>query len=248
MNPPPVRHSAHILLTNSMQGAAVSVTTMQNPFARNDFPARRQAMVAGQLAGRGVRDPKVLDAMRTVPREAFVPKHLRESAYLDSPLPIGSGQTISQPHVVAFMIEALSLKGGDKVLEIGAGSGYAAAVLGQIAANVYAIERIRVLADRAKATLGALGYDNVQVRHGDGTLGWPDQAPFDAISVAAGAEEVPEPLKQQLKEGGRLIIPVGRSAHFQQLKRITRIADSEFAEEDLVPVRFVPLIGGDQPG
>ena len=202
-------------------------------------------MVASQLAARGIRDPRVLDAMRTVPREAFVPEYLRESAYLDSPLPIGSGQTISQPHVVAFMIEALDLKGGEKVLEIGAGSGYAAAVLGQIAGQVYAIERIRELADRARETLDALGYDNVQVRHGDGTKGWPEQAPFDAIAVAAGAKKVPEPLKHQLKEGGRVIIPVGRNAPFQQLKRITRVSQNEYAEEDLIPVRFVPLIGGD---
>jgi protein-L-isoaspartate(D-aspartate) O-methyltransferase len=201
-------------------------------------------MVAGQLAARGIRDPRVLDAMRTVPREAFVPEHLRESAYLDSPLPIGSRQTISQPHVVAFMIEALDLKGGEKVLEIGAGSGYAAAVLGQIAGQVYTIERIRELADRARETLDALGYDNVQVRHGDGTMGWPEQAPFDAIAVAAGARKVPEPLKQQLKEGGRIIIPVGRNTHFQQLKRITRVSRNEYEEESLIPVRFVPLIGG----
>jgi protein-L-isoaspartate(D-aspartate) O-methyltransferase len=216
---------------------------MRNPFVRQDFPERRQAMVASQLAARGIGDPRVLDAMRTVPREAFVPEHLQESAYLDSPLPIGRGQTISQPHVVAFMIEALDLQGGEKVLEIGAGSGYAAAVLGQIAGQVYAIERIRELADRARETLDTLGYGNVQIRHGDGTLGWPEEAPFDAIAVAAGAREVPEPLKQQLKQGGRVIIPVGRNALFQQLMRITRVSQSEYAEEDLIAVRFVPLIG-----
>jgi protein-L-isoaspartate(D-aspartate) O-methyltransferase len=217
---------------------------MRNPFVRQDFPERRQAMVASQLAARGISDPRVLDAMRTVPREAFVPEHLRESAYRDSPLPIGLGQTISQPHVVAFMIEALDLQDGEKVLEIGAGSGYAAAVLGQIAGQVYAIERIRELADRARETLDTLGYGNVQIRHGDGTLGWPEEAPFDAIAVAAGAREVPEPLKQQLKEGGRVIIPVGRNALFQQLMRITRVSQNEYAEEDLIAVRFVPLIGG----
>jgi protein-L-isoaspartate(D-aspartate) O-methyltransferase len=201
-------------------------------------------MVARQLAARGIGDPRVLNAMRTVPREAFVPEFLRESAYHDSPLPIGLGQTISQPHVVAFMIEALDLKGGEKVLEIGAGSGYAAAVLGQIAGQVYAIERIRELADRARETLGALGYGNVQIRHGDGTRGWPEEAPFDAIAVAAAAREVPEPLKQQLKEGGRVIIPIGRNALFQKLMRITRVSQSEYAEEDLIAVRFVPLICG----
>jgi protein-L-isoaspartate(D-aspartate) O-methyltransferase len=217
---------------------------MRNPFVRQEFAERRQAMVACQLAARGIRDARVLDAMRTVPREAFVPEHLRESAYEDSPLPIGAGQTISQPHVVAFMIEALALKGGEKVLEIGAGSGYAAAVLSQIAGQVYAIERIRELADRARDTLHNLGYHSVQVRHGDGTRGWPEQAPFDAIAVAAGAKKVPEPLKHQLKEGGRVIIPVGRNAHFQQLKRITRVSRNEHEEENLIPVRFVPLIGG----
>jgi protein-L-isoaspartate(D-aspartate) O-methyltransferase len=217
---------------------------MRNPFVRQEFPERRQAMVASQLAARGIRDDRVLDAMRTVPREAFVPEHLRESAYADSPLPIGAGQTISQPHVVAFMIEVLALKGGEKVLEIGAGSGYAAAVLGQIAGQVYAIERIRELAERARDTLRNLGYHNVQVRHGDGTRGWPEQAPFDAIAVAAGATEVPQALKQQLKTGGRAIIPVGLSVHFQQLKRITRVSQNDYTEEDLIPVRFVPLIGG----
>jgi protein-L-isoaspartate(D-aspartate) O-methyltransferase len=218
---------------------------MLDPYARDDFTARRQAMVASQLAARGIRCPKVLGAMSTVPREAFVPEHLRELAYDDSPLPIGWEQTISQPHVVALMIEELGLRGGEKVLEIGAGSGYAAAVLGQIAGNVHAVERIRELADRASDTLRALGYDNVEVRHGDGTLGWPERAPFDAIIVAAAAREVPEPLKQQLKVGGRLVIPVGRNAHYQQLECVTRVSEIRFSEEKLVGVRFVPLIGGE---
>lgn len=232
--------SARILLSES--GAGVLVTAMRNPFIGRDFSEKRQAMVAEQLAGRGIRDARVLDAMRTVPRELFVPERLRGSAYDDSPLPIGSGQTISQPHVVAYMIEALKLEASQKVLEVGAGSGYAAAVLGQMVRQVYAIERIRELADRASATLAALGYDNVQVRHGDGTRGWPEQAPFDAIAVAAATGKVPESLRRQLKDGGRLIIPVGRSAHFQQLKRITRVSGDEYEEEDLISVRFVPLI------
>jgi protein-L-isoaspartate(D-aspartate) O-methyltransferase len=215
---------------------------MRNPFVRREFPEKRQTMVSEQLAGRGIRDARVLDAMRAVPREAFVPEYLRDSAYDDSPLPIGSGQTISQPHVVAYMIEALNVEASEKVLEVGAGSGYAAAVLGQMARQVYAIERIRELAERASTTLAALGYDNVQVRHGDGTRGWPEQAPFDVIAVAAGTGRVPEPLRQQLKDGGRLIIPVGRTAHVQQLKRITRVSRDEYEEEDLISVRFVPLI------
>jgi protein-L-isoaspartate(D-aspartate) O-methyltransferase len=216
---------------------------MLNPFAEHDFKEQRSAMVATQIAARGIRSPRVLDAMREVPREAFVPEYLRHSAYEDSPLPIGFGQTISQPHVVAFMIVALELSGGEKVLEIGTGSGYAAAVVAQIAGKVYTIERIRELADGARAALAGLGYDNVEVRHGDGTNGWPEEAPFDAVTVAAGAHEVPEALKQQLRTGGRLVIPVGRTAHLQQLVRITRLSADRFDQEDLVPVRFVPLIG-----
>ena len=200
-------------------------------------------MVATQIAARGVRSPQVLDAMRAVPREAFVPEHMRKLAYQDSPLPIGAGQTISQPHVVALMIQALDLKGGEKVLEVGGGSGYAAAVLGQIAGQVYSIERIEKLALTASDTLAALGCDNVEMRHGDGTRGCPDQAPFDAIVVAAGAREVPSALKEQLKDGGRLVIPIGRNDHYQHLVRITRVSPEEYVEEDLVPVRFVPLIG-----
>ena len=205
-------------------------------------------MVAWQVAARGVRSEKVLDAMRKVPREAFVPDHLREFAYEDSPLPIAAGQTISQPHIVAYMIEALDLEGGEKVLEIGSGSGYAAAVLAQIAGQVYTIERIAELARGASATLARLKYDNVEVRHSDGTRGWPEQAPFDAIVVAAGGREVPEALKQQLKVGGRIVIPVGRTAHFQQLIRITRVAEDEFEQTDLVPVRFVPLVSDEESG
>lgn len=200
-------------------------------------------MVATQIAARGVRSPQVLDAMRAVPREAFVPEHMRKLAYQDSPLPIGAGQTISQPHVVALMIQALDLKGGEKVLEVGGGSGYAAAVLGQIAGQVFSIERIEKLAHTARDTLAALGCDNVEMRHGDGTRGCPDQAPFDAIVVAAGAREVPSALKEQLKDGGRLVIPIGRNDHYQHLVRITRVSPEEYVEEDLVPVRFVPLIG-----
>lgn len=216
---------------------------MLNLHREDVFSERRHAMVTRQIAARGVRSPGVLDAMRAVPREAFVPEHLRKLAYQDSPLPIGSGQTISQPHVVALMIEALDLQGGENVLEIGGGSGYAAAVLGQIAGRVYSIERIEELAKTAGATLAALGCDNVEMRHGDGTRGCPDHAPFDAIVVAAGTPEVPEPLKQQLKEGGRLVIPVGRNDQYQHLVRITRLPDDEYAEEVLAPVRFVPLIG-----
>jgi protein-L-isoaspartate(D-aspartate) O-methyltransferase len=185
----------------------------------------------------------VLDAMRKVPRELFLPKNLREFAYEDSPLPIAGEQTISQPYIVAFMAEALMLKGGEKVLEIGAGSGYAAAVLSEIAANVYTVERLGQLADKAAATLADLGYDNVHVLHGDGTRGWPEHAPYDAIVVAAGGQQVPESLKEQLKVGGCLVIPVGADQRSQELVRVTRVSKDEYRSEDIADVRFVPLIG-----
>ena len=208
-----------------------------------DKTQARATMVEQQIAARGVRSKPVLDAMRRVPREVFVPEHLRELAYNDAPLSIGEGQTISQPYVVALMVEALDLNGGEKVLEIGTGSGYAAAVLAEIAARVYTIERIDPLAQKARTTLSENGYDNVQVIQGDGTLGWSDQAPYDAIVVTAGGPQVPESLKHQLKTGGRLVIPVGRDMHNQELIRVTRVSQSEFRTEDLEYVRFVPLIG-----
>ena len=207
------------------------------------FALLREEMVEHNIAARGVRDELVLEAMRKVPRELFLPKNLREFAYEDSPLPIAGEQTISQPYIVAFMAEALMLRGGEKVLEIGAGSGYAAAVLSEIAANVYTVERLGQLADKAAATLADLGYDNVHVLHGDGTKGWPEHAPYDAIVVAAGGPQVPESLKEQLKIGGRLVIPVGADQRAQELVRATRISTSEYLSEDIADVRFVPLIG-----
>jgi protein-L-isoaspartate(D-aspartate) O-methyltransferase len=210
-----------------------------------NFSELRENMVEYQIAARGVQSPQVLDAMRKVPREQFVSKDVREFAYEDSPLPIGAGQTISQPYIVAYMIDGLGLQGGEKVLEIGAGSGYAAAVLAEIADEVYTIERIEELAKSATATLAKTGYKNVHVLHGDGTLGWPEHAPFDGIIVAAGGPEVPDSLKQQLKIGGRMVIPVGQSQDFQELVRVTRISETEFQTEDLVAVRFVPLVGAE---
>jgi protein-L-isoaspartate(D-aspartate) O-methyltransferase len=207
------------------------------------FSKLRGEMVETAIVARGVRSESVLDAMRSVPREAFLPQQLREFAYEDSPLPIEEGQTISQPYIVAFMTEALALEGGEKVLEIGTGSGYAAAVLAEIADQVYTVERIGQLAEKAASALADLGYDNVHVLHGDGTRGWPDHAPYDGIIVAAGGPKVPETLKEQLKIGGRLVIPVGRDPKIQELVRVTRISETEYRSEDLADVRFVPLIG-----
>jgi protein-L-isoaspartate(D-aspartate) O-methyltransferase len=206
------------------------------------FAERRERMVERQIAGRGVDDPLVLEAMRKVPREAFVSKLLREFAYEDSALPIEESQTISQPYIVATMIEAAELTPGDRVLEIGAGSGYAAAVMAQIAGEVFAIERHERLARLARERLARLGYGNIEVKSGDGTLGWPQAAPFDAIIASAGGPHVPQPLLEQLAEGGRLVIPVGESPRDQRLLKLTRV-DGAFREKDLGPVAFVPLIG-----
>jgi protein-L-isoaspartate(D-aspartate) O-methyltransferase len=208
-----------------------------------DLAQTRQLMVERQVARRGVRDSRVLAAMRHVPREAFVPEGLREFAYEDSPLPIEAGQTISQPYVVALMLEAAGISAGDRVLEVGAGSGYAAGVASRIARRVYAIERHKPLAKLAASRLERLGYDNVEVRVGDGTRGWPEAAPFDAILVAAGGPRVPEALKAQLVIGGRMVIPVGVNQTEQHLIRVTRTGPARFVEEDLGGVAFVPLIG-----
>ena len=209
----------------------------------SDYSKLRERMVKRQIAGRGVRSERVLKAMRKVPRERFLPRGQGVFAYDDSPLPIGDGQTISQPYIVAYMAECLALEGGEKVLEIGTGSGYAAAVLAEIAAEVYTIERIEGLATMARTVLDGLGYTNVHVQCGDGTLGWPEEAPYDGIVVSAGGPDVPDTLKHQLKTGGRLVIPIGRSKAYQELIRVTRIAENDFQTEDLLSVRFVPLVG-----
>ena len=214
-----------------------------NIHAARDFRRLRHEMVETAIIGRGVRSELVLNAMRKVRREAFLPSSLREFAYEDAPLPIEGDQTISQPYIVAFMIEALGFEGGERVLEIGAGSGYAAAVLSEIAGEVYTVERIGQLAEKAASTLHDLGYHKVHVLHGDGTKGWPEHAPYDGIVVAAGGPAVPESLKEQLKVGGRLVIPIGSDPRLQELVRITRISEDEYKREDLADVRFVPLVG-----
>jgi protein-L-isoaspartate(D-aspartate) O-methyltransferase len=208
-----------------------------------DLSRARDRMVEVQVARRGVRDRHVLDAMRRVPREAFVEPGFEEFAYEDGPLPIGEGQTISQPYVVAFMIEASEVRPGTSVLEVGAGSGYAAAVMSQIADRVYAIERHPSLGEAARQRFQTLGYDNIELRIGDGTKGWPEAAPFDAILVAAGGPEVPQALKEQLAIGGHLVIPVGEQERHQILLKVTREGESDYEEEDLGAVAFVPLIG-----
>jgi protein-L-isoaspartate(D-aspartate) O-methyltransferase len=226
-----------------LKAVVVELLTAREGRVSTDYAELRQEMVDNHIAVRGVRSPAVLAAMGKVPREAFLPNSLCEFAYVDAPLPIAEGQTISQPYIVAFMAEALGLEGGEKVLEIGAGSGYAAAVLSEIAGEVYTVERIGQLAEKAASLLADLGYDNVYVLHADGTRGWKEHAPYDAIIVAAGGPEVPESLKEQLKIGGRLVIPIGSDPRVQELVRVTRLSEEKFKTEDIADVRFVPLIG-----
>ncbi len=201
----------------------------------------RERMVETQIAARGIKDPRVLAAMRKVPRHLFVDEALRDQAYGDYPLPIGEGQTISQPYIVALMTEALELKGPEKVLEVGTGSGYQAAILAELARWVYSIERYPSLAHRAKRILEKLGYNNVIIKVGDGTKGWPEAAPFDAIIVTAAGPKIPEPLIEQLKDGGRLVMPVG-DEWSQYLIKVTKKGD-RLIKENLGAVRFVKLVG-----
>ena len=205
-----------------------------------DLAQAREQMVLTQIASRGVHDPLTLAAMRRVPRHLFVPPASVSQAYEDHPIPIGFGQTISQPYIVAFMTEALGLRGGESVLEVGTGCGYQAAVLAEIAARVYSIEIVEPLASEAAERLKRLGYAKVSVRAGDGYLGWPDAAPFDGIMVTAAAPRIPEPLRQQLRDGGRLIVPVGEE--WQELVLVTRHG-ARFDERRVLPVRFVPMTG-----
>ena len=208
-----------------------------------DFAKLRERMVERQIEARGVTDPLILAAFREVPREAFVDKGQRQWAYDDHPLPIEAGQTISQPYIVALMIEAAEIAPGDIVLEVGAGSGYAAAVMSRIARSVVGIERQHDLVQSARERLHRLGYDNVSIVEGDGTRGWPDDAPFDAILAAATGSHVPRPLVDQLAPGGRLVMPIGEPGEVQDLIKVVKRPDGSLVEENLGGVRFVPLIG-----
>ena len=222
----------------STPGAAQRVTT-----AADTSAAEREAMVDQQIRARGIRTPAVLEALREVPRHRFVPPPVRPLAYRDQPLPIGYEQTISQPYIVAYMTETADIAPDDTVLEIGTGSGYQAAVLGEIAREVYTIEIIPELAERARRTLAELGYTNVHVRAGNGYLGWPEHAPFDAILVTAAPEEVPQALVDQLAVGGRMVIPVGTT--FQEMTIIEKTPQG-VVERRTIPVRFVPMTGKPQ--
>jgi len=208
--------------------------------AQDDFSSARAAMVEKQIVKRGVTDSLVLAAMRKVPRHEFVPESYRGYSYADEPLPIGEGQTISQPYIVALMTETLKLNRDSKVLEVGTGSGYQAAVLAEVAASVYTIEIVESLCREATVTLASLGYKNVHVRCGDGYRGWPEEAPFDAIIVTAAPDHIPQPLVDQLKPGGKMSIPVGDV--YQELMLITK-TESGVVEQSILPVRFVPMTG-----
>ena len=206
-----------------------------------NYEKERSRMVDEQLAGRGVRDERVLAVMRKIPRHEFLPEGIRGMAYNDSALPLGEGQTMSQPYMVALMTESLRLKGTERVLEIGTGSGYQAAVLAELCEKVYTVERIKTLADKARATLDRLGYKSVAIKVYDGTYGWKEMAPFDAIIVSAGSPDIPAPLMEQLKVGGRMSIPVG-DRYGQQLVTVVKAAEGMITERS-IPCVFVPLIG-----
>lgn len=208
-----------------------------------DHAEKRKWMVSEQLVPRGISDSAVLEAFGHVPRHSFVPPAFEESAYADHPLPIGGGQTISQPYMVALMTECLCLGGEDRVLEIGTGSGYQTAILAEICSRVYTVERDEVLIGASKEVLSHRGYSNIEFRHGDGTPGWPEEAPYDGIVVTAGAPHVPRALKEQLAEGGHLVIPVG--SQFSQMLVVMRWSGNEYISREVCGCRFVPLVGED---
>ena len=225
-----------VLLTGGCDSHGGQLTEAVDP----EWHMQREQMVSEQIEARGVKDPLVLEGMRSVPRHLFVPETSRDSAYIDSPLPIGDSQTISQPYIVALMSELLEVGAGDRVLEIGTGSGYQAAVLAAMGVEVFSIEIRQRLCERARETLAELDYTSAEVRCGDGYGGWPEEAPFDAIIVTAAPEWVPDPLLEQLAVGANMVIPVGD--FYQELKVITRTAEG-FEERSVIPVRFVPMTG-----
>jgi protein-L-isoaspartate(D-aspartate) O-methyltransferase len=206
------------------------------------FTSQRRRMVEEQIAYRGIKDKKILDAMESAPRHLFIPEENRFYSYYDQPVPIGFGQTISQPYIVAFMTELLKLDAADVVLEVGTGSGYQAAILSRLVKQVYTIEIIEDLGKASLKRLKTMGYDNVEVKIGDGYKGWPEHAPFDAIIVTAAAEHIPQPLVDQLKPGGRMVIPVGSAYAVQDLILVSKDASSKLVKEAVIPVRFVPLL------
>ncbi len=229
-----------IFILVSLTAACNSHGGATSKSADPDWKMQREQMVSQQIEARGVKDPLVLESMRAVPRHLFVPENYRDAAYTDSPLPIGDSQTISQPYIVALMTELLEVEAGEKVLEIGTGSGYQAAVLAAMGVEVRSIEIRQGLCHRASATLEELGYSSVVVRCGDGYGGWPEEVPFDGIIVTAAPERIPDPLLEQLAENANMVIPVGD--FYQELKVITRTADG-FDERSVIPVRFVPMTG-----
>ncbi len=236
------RFSYTLLAATLAAGAFLAAWPRSASTEDGRYAARRSQMVRQNIERRGIRSGDVLRAMRTVPRHLFVPESLRSQAYQDTPLPISRGQTISQPYVVALMTEALELNGDDRVLEIGTGSGYQAAVLAEIVGEVYSIEIIPELADGATRTLKATGYGNVSVKAADGYYGWPEKAPFDAVIITAAANHVPPALIDQLKEGGRLILPLGQTTYVQTLTLLTKTRERVVVDQ-MGGVRFVPMVG-----
>jgi protein-L-isoaspartate(D-aspartate) O-methyltransferase len=232
-----------VILILSCSSRQKSVPSSQN-YQEQGWKQKAEQMVASQIISRGVTDNRVIDIMRITPRHLFVPEDAVDYAYNDSPLPIGYGQTISQPYIVALMTELLNLKGNEKVLEIGTGSGYQAAILSQLADSCFSIEVVRELAELSSGRLRDLGYDNVVVRWGDGYKGWPGHAPFDAIIITAAPEKIPEELINQLKTGGKMVVPVGTL--YQNLLLIIK-TNKGYQERNIIPVRFVPMVHPDEP-
>lgn len=245
-----LRQLLHSVASARRPGALRACLTALSCFGSGDpvsaqddssYAAAREAMVREQIAGRGIRDPRVIEAMRQVPRHSFIPAAERARAYDDSPVPIGQGQTISQPYIVALMTELVRPQSGDRVLEVGTGSGYQAAVLARLVRHVYTIELEETLARSAAAVLRELQLENISVRTGDGYAGWPEHAPFDIVIVTAAPEHIPQPLIDQLKPGGRLIVPVGPRFTVQQLQLLEKDAAGEVRTKNVSPVMFVPL-------